>query len=79
MIDVGTFLGVSGYILGTSSPNLEKLYAIENIDDLSSTQRKYWKYIEEIHDFSLMSEEEKIDVNSSYGDAYSIYKYMKNL
>ena len=30
IIDVGTFLGASGYILGTSSPNLEKLYALEH-------------------------------------------------
>lgn len=32
IIDVGCFFGVSTYILGTSSPNLEYLYAIENID-----------------------------------------------
>ena len=35
IVDVGTFLGISGYILGTSSPTIEKLYAIENIDDES--------------------------------------------
>lgn len=30
IIDVGTFLGISGYIIGTSSPNINKLYAIEH-------------------------------------------------
>ena len=30
VIDVGTFLGASGYILGTSSPKLKKLYALEH-------------------------------------------------
>lgn len=30
VVDVGTFLGASGYILGTASPNLEHLYAIEH-------------------------------------------------
>jgi len=30
VIDVGTFLGASGYILGTASPNLKELYAIEH-------------------------------------------------
>ena len=30
IIDIGTFLGASGYILGTSSANLEYLYALEH-------------------------------------------------
>lgn len=32
IIDVGCFLGVSTYILGTASPNIKNVYAIENTD-----------------------------------------------
>jgi len=61
IIDVGTFLGISGYILGTSSPKLEKLYAIENINDESFVvfnhdgkdipKSDYGKYLPEYCDF----------------------------
>jgi len=32
IVDIGCFFGDSTYILGTSSPNLKSLYAIENIE-----------------------------------------------
>jgi len=41
IIDVGTFLGISGYILGTSSKNIKYVYGIENIDDESFVPYNY--------------------------------------
>lgn len=35
IIDVGTWLGITGHVMGTSSKNIRQLYSIDNTDDVS--------------------------------------------
>jgi predicted O-methyltransferase YrrM len=39
LIDIGTYLGASGYILGTCCETIQQIYSIDNIDSLDYTPK----------------------------------------
>ena len=53
IIDIGTYLGSSGYILGTCCDSIKNIYSIENIDTLEyypkpeATKKEHGKYLPE--------------------------------